>query len=207
MSELAENLRSEFCDKEYRHAYADEFLNSYIATQIKVLREQRGWSQERLAQEADMKQSRISLLENVGYSSWSISTLKRLAEAFDLTLRVSFESFGSRLTDVVRFSRESLERFSFDEDVAFSKQQLPELLNARAAMEGLKPMHESLTEKRNEMLGLIEPLRNKSRNCLMGEQSILDKSSFMESSEVLCGQSQIKATSRKQLGSNLQLVG
>ena len=41
MSELVEKLRDEFRDKEYRHAYADECLNTMIATQIKVLREQR----------------------------------------------------------------------------------------------------------------------------------------------------------------------
>jgi transcriptional regulator with XRE-family HTH domain len=149
MSALAERLHSEFSDKEYRHAYADEFLNSYIATQIQVLREERGWSQEHLAQEAGMKQSRISLLENVGYSSWSISTLKRLAEAFDLTLRVSFESFGRRLADIDQFNRESLERFSFDEDPAFQHGHVAQLLQSVAATEGLKPSKESTTKDGN----------------------------------------------------------
>lgn len=139
MSALTERLHSEFSDKEYRHAYADEFLNSHIATQIQVLREQRGWSQERLAKEAGMKQSRISILENVGYSSWSISTLKRLAEAFDLTLRVSFESFGRCVADVERFNRESLERLSFEEDPEFRHQHVANLLQSVAATEGLKP--------------------------------------------------------------------
>lgn len=149
MSALAERLRSEFLDKGYRHAYADEFLNSYIATQIQVLREERGWSQERLAQETGMKQSRISLLENVGYSSWSISTLKRLAEAFDLTLRVSFESFGRCLADIDRFNRESLERFSFDQDPAFQPEHISQLLHSVAAMEGLKPSGEQTTRNGN----------------------------------------------------------
>jgi len=147
MSELADKLREEFRDKEYRHAYADEFLNSYIATQIKVLREQRGWSQERLAQEADMKQSRISVMENVHYSSWSLSTLKRLAEAFDVALRVSFEGFGSRLADISRFSRESLERFSFDEDPAFQYEPVAQLLTSCAATEGLRSKEQNIKVK------------------------------------------------------------
>ncbi len=100
MTELIDRLREEFQDKEYRHAYADEFLNSWIATQVKVLREQRGWTQEELASEVGMKQSRISLLENVHYSAWSLNTLKRLAQAFDTILKVSFETFGTRLTDM-----------------------------------------------------------------------------------------------------------
>jgi len=111
MSVLAKILKKAFKDKDYRHGYADEFLNSSIATQIKVLREQRGWSQKELANRAQMKQPRISVMENVNYSSWSINILRKLAEAFDLTLFVSFESFGKRLTDIERFNRENLERF------------------------------------------------------------------------------------------------
>lgn len=138
MSKLADKLRLEFQDREYRHAYVDSFLNSSIATQIKVLREQREWSQEQLAREANMKQPRISALENVNYSSWSINTLKRLAEAFDVTLKVSFESFGTRLVDIDRFSRESLERFSFDEDPAFAEEQVGTASAASALVEALK---------------------------------------------------------------------
>ncbi len=116
MKELAKTLRQEFPDKDYRHAYVDEFLNAWIATQLKVLREQRGWTQEHMAELVNMKQPRVSLLETVDYSAWSLSTLKRFARAFDLTLNVSFESFGTKLMDILRFSRESLEKFSFDED-------------------------------------------------------------------------------------------
>ena len=41
MSRFLERLKQAFRDEEYRHSYADEFLNTYIATQIKTLREQR----------------------------------------------------------------------------------------------------------------------------------------------------------------------
>ncbi len=119
MKDLINSLINNFKDKDYRHGYADEFLNASIATQIKVLREQRGWNQKDLADNTNMKQPRISILENVNYSSWNIKTLRRLAEAFDLTLCVYFESFGKRLDDIIKFSRENLERLSFDEDPAF----------------------------------------------------------------------------------------
>jgi transcriptional regulator with XRE-family HTH domain len=111
MRELSE-IDAGFRDKEYAHAYVEELLNIYIATQIKVLREQREWSQEELARHAEMKQARISLLENADYGSWSISTLKRLANAFDLALRVSFESFGTALWEMRGLSRSRLERTS-----------------------------------------------------------------------------------------------
>jgi hypothetical protein len=38
MSELRINLSEEFHDREYRHTYANDWLNAFIATQIKVLR-------------------------------------------------------------------------------------------------------------------------------------------------------------------------
>lgn len=84
-----------------------------------MLREQRGWNQQQLASEADMKQARISVLEDVNYSSWSITTLKRLAKAFDVPLSVSFGTFGDTLLEIGNFSRDSLERCNFEEDPAF----------------------------------------------------------------------------------------
>ena len=119
MSELTKNLREEFKDKETRRIYVDDFLNTFIATQIKVLREQQGLTQAALAEAAGMRQERISVLEDVDYSSWTISVLNRLAEAFDLRLSVKFESFGSFLNEFETFERKALERPSFDEDPAF----------------------------------------------------------------------------------------
>ena len=137
MNPLAEKLKKNLKkSKDYRHGYVDEFLNTFIATQVKVLREQRGWSQEKLANEAGMKQARISVLENVNYSSWSINTLRRIAEAFDLTLNVSFEEFGKRLRDIERFSRESLERFSFKEDPVFQAPQAYALVASSKELRG-----------------------------------------------------------------------
>jgi transcriptional regulator with XRE-family HTH domain len=127
MNDSEKTLRQSFKDKEYRHGYVDEFLNAYIATQIKVLREQRGWSQTELAEHAGMMQPRISVMENVNYSSWSIKILRKIAEAFDLTLCVSFEIFGRRIEDIEGFRRETLERNSFDDDPYFKEQSIDEL--------------------------------------------------------------------------------
>jgi transcriptional regulator with XRE-family HTH domain len=124
MSELRGNLREEFHDKEYRHAYADESLNTYIATQIKVLREQQELTQTGLADLTEMAQPRIAVLEDINYSSWSINTLRRIAKAFDLRLSVKFETFSSLIPEIETFSRESLERQPFDEDTSFHKKDV-----------------------------------------------------------------------------------
>ncbi len=119
MSELLDKLRPEFKDEEYRHAYADECLDTMIATQIKVLREQRKMTQGQLAVATGMKQPRIPLLEDATYSNWTINTLKRFAKAFDLALSVKFESFSRFIGDFESLSRLSLQRPSFASDVQF----------------------------------------------------------------------------------------
>jgi transcriptional regulator with XRE-family HTH domain len=121
MSELVEKLRVEFQDEEYRHAYADECLNTMIATQIKVLREQRGMTQGQLAEATGMKQPRIPLLEDASYSNWTINTLKRFAKAFDVALSVSFEAFSHVIGDFEALSRQSLQRPTFADDQEFHR--------------------------------------------------------------------------------------
>jgi transcriptional regulator with XRE-family HTH domain len=111
-------LRTKLTDSEFAHAYVDEFLSLSIATQLKVLREQRTLTQEELAHLAGMKQERISVLENVNYASWSISTLRKLAKALDVVLKVSFETFGSRALEMKNVSREFMERDSRTEEIA-----------------------------------------------------------------------------------------
>lgn len=119
MTTKKEAMREEFKDPEARRDYAEIFLDSSIALQIKALRLQRGWSQEVLAEKAGMKQSRISAMEQANYTGWSLRTLRRLAAAFDLALVVRFESFGTLLDDVTSMSRERLERLSFADDPEF----------------------------------------------------------------------------------------
>jgi transcriptional regulator with XRE-family HTH domain len=108
-------------DKEYRHAYADEILNLMVCTQMKVIREQLSKTQEDIAKELDTTQTVISRLENVNYSAWNIRTLKKLAKAFDMRLRITFEGFGTLWKDVRSLNQESLERPTIDKDPEFDE--------------------------------------------------------------------------------------
>lgn len=120
MSDIVDHLREELKDPEYSEAYAESFLDSYIATQIKVLREQRGMSQNVLAEKIGMRQNTISRIENVDYSKWNMSTLKRLARAFNVRLKVSFETYGTLLAEVATYTRQSLEREPRENDKLLS---------------------------------------------------------------------------------------
>lgn len=118
MSELAERLAEEFGDKEYAHAYMEEHGNMAIAAQIRTLREQRGLTQKQLASLAGMKQERISALESVDYDAWTVSTLRKLADAFDTHLSVAFVPFSQGILDIVNLRRETLQVNSREADLA-----------------------------------------------------------------------------------------
>jgi transcriptional regulator with XRE-family HTH domain len=123
MAGISETLKADFRgDGEYAEGYAEGFLGTYVATQIKVLREQREMTQKDLADALKTTQTVISRVENVNYSAWNITTLKKLARAFKVRLHVSFETYGSLVDDVGNFKRERLQRAPRDKD--------PELLPA-----------------------------------------------------------------------------
>lgn len=133
-------------DHEYAHEYADEMLNIFIATQLRVLRGER--SQQEIARIANMKQERISVLENVNYGSWSVSTLRRLARAFDVRLKISFESFGTLLDDLKNLDPEALRRTTRVEECETALRELdavPETL--KQAVQPPKSAQHSSTER------------------------------------------------------------
>ncbi|HVS87694.1 MAG TPA: helix-turn-helix transcriptional regulator [Candidatus Acidoferrum sp.] len=111
-----DSLREELKDPEYRQAYADDYLNTYVATQIQVLREQRGFTQEKLAELIGTKQPGVSRLENVNYSAWNTETLRKIAHALGVRLRISFETYGDLLMECTSFGRRALQRPNFEQD-------------------------------------------------------------------------------------------
>jgi len=139
---LRERLKRDLKDKEFRHAYADEHLNLSISTQIKVIREMQNLSQAALAEKVGTQQAGISRVESANYEGWSIGFLRKLAEAFDLRLRVSFEEFGTLWREVDIFGREFLKRRKFQEDPEFkapdkeaARRNVLRLLNTDTALE------------------------------------------------------------------------
>jgi transcriptional regulator with XRE-family HTH domain len=121
MSELTEQLRNELKDREYREGYDEALLDHRIATQIRVIREQRALTQSQLAEAAEMKQSRISAMEDEDYGSWSVNTLRRIAYALGVRLKVEFVEWGDILTEVETSDRAHLQRRRFEDDPAFTE--------------------------------------------------------------------------------------
>lgn len=117
MSEFVDNLVEQFADKDYAHAYLEEHGNMLLAAQIRALREMRGLTQAELAELAGMKQERICTLENVEYDAWTVKTLRKLAEAFDTGLQVSFVPFSQAIMGVANVSPDTLKVVSRSDDL------------------------------------------------------------------------------------------
>ena len=87
---MSDHLWKKFADPEYLKIYNESLIDTTVSTQIQVMRERRDWTQSDLAKRAGMKQSRISDMEDADYSSWTVTTLRRLAAAFGCGLIVRF---------------------------------------------------------------------------------------------------------------------
>jgi hypothetical protein len=83
-------------------------------------------------------------MENVNYASWSIKILRKIAEAFDLTLCVSFESFGKRIRDIETFARKNLQRDFFDNDPYFKEALVEASIDDETEIERSLPQEHGL---------------------------------------------------------------
>lgn len=87
--------------KEYRDAMVCANISHGVSYQIKKIRKSLGISQADLAVKIGAKsQSIISRLEDPSYGKISITTLEKIASAFDVALIVKFSSFGDFLRDI-----------------------------------------------------------------------------------------------------------
>jgi transcriptional regulator with XRE-family HTH domain len=114
--EIVERLKHDLQNEEARNIYADTVSNAVVAAQIKGLRERLGWSQGQLAEAVGTQQSGISRLERADYSAWKVETLRKLAKALGVRLRIRFEGFGTLVDEVATFNEEGLLPATFDKD-------------------------------------------------------------------------------------------
>jgi transcriptional regulator with XRE-family HTH domain len=171
--DLIEQLR----DKEYRDAFVASQIDIGIPYQIRALRGKVG--QKELAERAGMKQPRISNIERPGYANLNLTTLKRIAAAFDVALIVRFAPFSELIDWAESFSTDSFSVPAFDQDAKLfkgvamtqtSSQVLPPTKTPRstAAIAALapstsdKPVHSAV-----DAITLVESKPAQRRSALM----------------------------------------
>ena len=111
-------LVEELQNKKFRDAYVAEHVKTSVPIQIYILREQRHWNQTQLAERAKTTQTVISRLEDPDYGRLSISSLLKLASAFDVALLVKFVPFTRLFEEFEDTSPEALSAKSFTEELA-----------------------------------------------------------------------------------------
>jgi len=101
-------------DREFRHGYLEDQVRTNIAFQIHALRNQRGWTQQQLAERTGKPPSGISRLEDPDYGKVSLTTLLQIAEAFDVALLVQFAEWDDWLQRMADVSPFALQKRSFE---------------------------------------------------------------------------------------------
>jgi transcriptional regulator with XRE-family HTH domain len=121
VNQLLDRLSEDLNNEDNRYAYADAMTNAFVSAQIKALKEDRKLSQGQLAELIGTQQSGISRLLRSDYSAWHVETLRKLARAFGVRLRISFEEFGTLIDDVTGFNKKNLLPRKFEDDPVFDR--------------------------------------------------------------------------------------
>ena len=113
--DLLDSLKA---DTEYRHAWNLENVYTGVCFQIRALREQREWSQAALGKAAKMAPERISILEDPNADTKpTLSTVLRIANAYDVGLDVRFVPYGTVIERSVKTDLRALEVPCFAEEL------------------------------------------------------------------------------------------
>ena len=102
--------------KEARERFVESHSAKAIAFQIRAMRRTQDWSQEQFAEACGMTQNMISRLESPEYGRPSVTTLRRIAAAFDVALAVRFVPFSELAEWVATLSPDRMDVRPFSND-------------------------------------------------------------------------------------------
>jgi transcriptional regulator with XRE-family HTH domain len=111
-----DELIAKLHSKQFRDAFVSSRVSNTLALQIRVMRQEREWSQAQLAELLGTSQNAVWRLESPQYGRHSITTLKRLASIFDVGLAVWFVPFSDLMKRFTNLSTEAILVPSFDND-------------------------------------------------------------------------------------------
>lgn len=93
-------------DPQRRNEFFKAITQDEIASQIRDLRKKRSLTQIAFARLAEMKQSAVSRIEQAEYSSWTLTTLFRVAAALDARWRITLEPAEDAIAELERLQLE-----------------------------------------------------------------------------------------------------
>jgi transcriptional regulator with XRE-family HTH domain len=114
---LRRRLLAKLKHKAYRDAYTVEHVKTMTPLQIRTLREQREWTQGKLAAEAKTTQTAISRTEDPNYGNLTLNNLLKIAAALDVGLLVKFVPFSRLVKEFEDLSPEAMSAPSFMDEL------------------------------------------------------------------------------------------
>lgn len=138
-------------DRTYRHAFAAAHVGDYLAMQIHSMRTRLRWTQKQLSDRSKVTQPQISNYET-SCEGVNLSTLHKLAEAFDVALLVKFVPFSQLARETIS-ARADMTVPSFEDDsplaINFSEVRIlpPEMRARTDKRNGDKPCYVSTIER------------------------------------------------------------
>lgn len=110
-----------------RERFVESHSAKAIGFQIRAMRRTKDWTQEQLAETSGMTQNMISRLESPEYGRPSVTTLRRIASAFDVALAVRFVPFSELAEWVATLSPDRMNVRPFGNDkIHWGRPLLPE---------------------------------------------------------------------------------
>jgi ribosome-binding protein aMBF1 (putative translation factor) len=114
---------------EARRKFVESQIVNEVVSQIRGLRHKNEWSQPALAEKIRTTQNQIYRLENTRTAKPTLTTLKKLAAAFDVGLVVRFVPFGEMIDYLSGTPR-------WDAGISTSRQHPPSFPEELAAVQG-----------------------------------------------------------------------
>jgi transcriptional regulator with XRE-family HTH domain len=135
-------------DPDYRRDWVREHVAVGLAFQLRALRADREWTQTEVGERSEMKQEMLSQWENPNYGKYTLSTLQRLASAYDVGLLVRFVPFSEMADWTVDLTPDRLAPPKYSDDLAAAEAREQEA--AKAEAEGRSMQLALLAESKKE---------------------------------------------------------
>lgn len=101
-----------------REAYVEAELVNGLAHQIRIIRQQRGWTQKQLALQLGTTQTTISRLEDPSYGRYTMRTLLALGKIFDVAFIVRYMPFSTFMPLTWDTRPQNFEAVSYEEEAS-----------------------------------------------------------------------------------------
>lgn len=105
-------------NRKAREAYVEAELVNGLAHQIRIIRQQRGWTQKELALKLDTTPSTISRLENPSYGRYTIRTLLALGSVFNVAFFVRYMPFSKFMPSTWDTRPDNFEAIAYEDEVS-----------------------------------------------------------------------------------------